>query len=171
MTKDAWPGTLAGSTIVDVEDTAREIEAQLGLRPYSVHIVRVRFSGGRRADGVAEVVQDVPILPIPDVLGLDGVTRVVTAAQVMETGQITVAGISGRYTEDQLAGVACDGSPASTAERVFWEVAFLAGGCTPAGARMRFQVVGHPAFDAERGSWRVTLERAHADRTRDGGYR
>jgi hypothetical protein len=169
MTREAWPGTLAGSVIVDVEDRAREIESRLGFRPYTVHVVRVRFAGGRRGDGPSEVVQDVPILPVPDIFGLDGVTRVVTAAQVLEQGSITVAGISGRYTERHLEGRAEDGSPPSSAERTFWEVTFLIGDDTcPAGQRRRFQVVGVPGYNASKGAWSVTLERAQQDRTREG---
>lgn len=169
MTREAWRGTLAGSTIVKVEDRGREIEARLGFRPYTVHVVRVRFAGGRRGDGPSEVVQDVPILPTPDIFGLDGVTRVVTAAQVMEQGQITVAGISGRYTERELEARAPDGSPPSSAERTFWEITFLIGDheC-PAGQRRRFQVVGVPGYNANKGAWSVTLERAQQDRARDG---
>lgn len=167
MDPAAWRGTLAGSTVVDVEEAASEIESSMGFRPYQVRVVRVRFAGGWRGDGPGEVVQEVPVLPTPKVVGLDGITRVVTAAQVIEQGTIVVDSISGHYTEDQLAARATDGSPVSQVERTFWEVTFLAS----AGQRMRFHPVGHPTFDPDRGCWKVTLERQQADRARDGSLR
>lgn len=174
MTREAWGGTLAGSVLIDIEDRGREIETQLGFKPYTVHVVRLRYNGGRRGDGPVEVVQDVPILPVPDIFGLDGITRVVTPAQVTEQGAITVAGISGRYTEDQLQAKAPNGAQVRADERVFWEVTFLIGddGCAlPGGQRRRFQPIGVPYYNAAKAAWSISLERAQQDRARDGTVR
>lgn len=164
-TPGSWRGSLAGR-LARIEDRAREREAQLGLRPYTVSVIRVRWTGGRRGDGVQEIVSVVDILPVPKVTDLSSLQLVSSPAMVREQGTLYVSQISGAYTEDQLAGRDPAGRNLPPGDEVFWEVLFLR-----SGERRRFTVTSAIGYDAERAQYTLTLTRAHEGRARDGSLR
>lgn len=164
-TPASWNGTLA-NRLIGIEDRASDIEVRLGLRPYKVSVVRVRWSGDRRGSGVQEVVGDLAILPVPRITDLSGLQLISNAAMVREQGSVMVSRISGAYTEDQLAGLDVGGVDLPPTDEVFWEVVFLR-----SGDRRRFTVTTAPGYDAERAQWSLTLTRAHEGRARNSSLR
>lgn len=147
-------------------DRGRDMVARAGLRPYSVCIVRVRSAGARRrGDGVTDVVQEWPILPVPKIGDLSGLSEVVNADALREVGSVLLSEISLTYTEDTLLGRGPDGSPVPADEAVFYEIRFSGAGGGPAQAR-RFVPASAPFCDPARGQWSLTLARAPVDRDR-----
>lgn len=164
-TPESWRDSLA-ARIGRVEDRGNEVEARLGMRPYTVSVVHTRWSGGRRGNGLEELVRVVPILPVPKITDLTGLTVLTTATQVTEAGQILLSKISLTYTEADLQA-----QGTSPADDVYYEITFLAGCSEEGGARRRFQVRSAAFCDAERSQWTVTLVRAHESRARNGQTR
>lgn len=169
-TPESWRASFAGR-LAAIEDRGREVEARLGFRPYTVKIVHTRWSGGRRGNGLEEIVQEVTLLPTPQISDLTGLTVLTTPAQVIEAGNILVSKISGTYTEAQLSAETPNGAPLPPADDVFWEITFLAGCGEGAGTRRRFNVRSAPSYDAERAQWMVTLVKAQENRARNGALR
>lgn len=169
-TPGSWQGSLAGR-LARIEDLGNEVEARLGFRPYQVGIVHTRWSGGRRGDGLEEIVQETLLLPTPKMSDLTGLTVLTTPAQVIEAGQILVSKISGTYTEAQLSAETPSGAPLPASDSVFWEITFLAGCGEGAGTRRRFNVRSAPSYDAERAQWMVTLVKAQENRARSSALR
>jgi hypothetical protein len=160
FTTTAAKNSLA-SKLMPVADSLRNLRSKFGLRPYTVSLVRVRWSGGYRGNGVDEVVSTLQILPTPTVSGVSTMGTVVEATGTAEEGTVYVSDISGRFTEDQL-------SPAlAQDEDMFWEVVLVQGNA-PRPIRRRFTANATPSFDAEQLAWSVSLSRVQFDRSRDG---
>jgi len=85
-----------------VADDIRQIAVELGLRPYQVHAVRLRWTGGQVGRGTSAVVFDEPLLPTPEVVNMGSVSRDSKNAGTVERGDVRLQGISPRYTEDQI---------------------------------------------------------------------
>jgi hypothetical protein len=156
--------------LVPVADELRDLRVQFGLRPYMVHVVRTRWSGGRRGVGQEVVVSDTAILPTPLISDLTGLGLTVTPAALDEVGQITLSEVSGAYTEDQLLGWSDAGERPGPDEQVFYEVEFLLPGGGP-GERRRFSTRSAPYYQADRFQWVMTLARASDARSRTGELR
>ena len=147
--------TKAGSSTrwAALMDRANDLAARMGLRPYKVMIVHVRWTGARRGDGVEELVTAREILPSPEVADLSGITRELTLAQIDESGTVLITKISATYTEDQVLCRSTTGRPLAPNEAIFYEIQSPGGG-----ERRRLVPVGTiaPTFNAVRG-WSVTV--------------
>lgn len=146
---------------VPLADSLRDMLTRFGLRQYSVSTVRVRWSGGRRGVGVAEVVESVPLLPVPKVSSLDALSEVVQPVGLDELGNVELSAVSGRYTEEQLRGYR-EGGAIPPDEEFFYEVTFFPQDGPP--QRRRFYPRSPPAYHPGRLQWTVRLEKANEDR-------
>ncbi len=155
--------------LISTVDGLRDLATRFGLRPYEVHMVRTKWTGGERGVGQEFVVFDEPILPTPLILGLDGVTRIVQPVGLDEIGACQVTEISGRYAEGFLTGNDSDGNPLDPDVQYYFEVVFPTPGTVSDGApRRRFYASSVPTYNASGFQWRVTLQRSHSDRRNDG---
>lgn len=160
--------TLARQLISTV-DSVRDLATQLGFRPYAVHMVRTKWSGGERGIGQEFVISDEPLLPTPLLLGLDGVSRIVQPVGLDEVGGCQLTQISGRYAEGFLTGTDEDGNAVDPDVQYYFEIIFPTPGSILDGApRRRFYAANAPTYDASKFEWRVTLQRSHSDRRNDG---
>lgn len=158
-----------GRKLIGAVDTLRDIPVRFGLRPYEVHILRTRWTGGERGVGVEVVVSDEPILPVPLITSLDGVQRIVNIVGLDEIGTVRLEQVSGRYAEGFLSGTDKDGNPQDPDTQFFYEVQFPTPGTVADGApRRRFFPASAPSYDASRFMWTIALQRSHVDRLNDG---
>lgn len=146
---------------VPLADNLRDLLTRFGLRQYAVSTVRVRWSGGRRGVGVAEVVESVPLLPVPRLAPLDGLSEVAQSVGLEEVGSLELSKVSGRYTEEQLRGYR-EGGAVPVDEEFFYEVTFFPQGAAP--QRRRFYPRSPPAYHAGRLQWTIRLEKSNEDR-------
>lgn len=156
-----------GQKLIPVVDKARDINTQLGLRPYRVKIIRTRWSGGKRSRGVEQVISELDILPTPLVVDMRGLSEVITPIGVNEQGVVQLQEISGRYSEEQLLGVGSNGDPLPSDQNVYYEIEFMRRDGAPSEKR-RFIRDGLPSYNAGRVQWEVTLVSANENRSRDG---
>lgn len=177
-------GSLAAE-LVPLADELRDMLTDFGFRPYKVRIVRVRWSGTTRGEGVAVVESSLDLMPTPLVQDLSGVAEIAQAAGLDEVGSVMLSEVSGRYTEEQLLFLDRQGVGPDASVEVFYEVEFpqpaappdaaQALGQAPSGhaaarsKRRRFFLRGAPQYLPLKLQWVVRLERAHNDRDADGG--
>lgn len=156
--------------LVPTVDRLRDLNTKFGVRPYVVHVVRTRWSGGARGMGLEVVVQDVALLPTPRATDLTGLTLQVENIGSIEAGSLRISEISASYTEDQLSGRDANGNPPGPEEQVYYEV-YLPGsdGTFTSGKRRRFTIRSAPWYAAGKVQWQVMLERAAGDRDAAGG--
>jgi hypothetical protein len=156
-------------TLLPVADKLRDLLSVFGMRPYTVKIVRVQWSGGSRGLGMPNLIpgSEFLLLPTPKMTDLAGVQEIVQPVGLDEVGSILVTQISGQLTEEQLRGIDDDGTPIPNDQEIFWEVEFLRSDGL-SGQKRRFQLRAAPQFFAGKFQWQVTLEKAHEDRARDG---
>lgn len=149
-----------------VVDRAREVAAQMGLRPYRVSFVHVRWTGRKKGDGVEEVVTQRDILPAPLIADLSGITRTMSAAQIEEAGSVLIDKISAYYSEDQILCRPATGKPLPENEAIYYEVQL------GNGDRRRLVPVGTgvPTFKAVTG-WSVLVSVQSGGRARNGATR
>lgn len=153
--------------MVEVADDLRDLYTEFGQRPYRVRIIRTKAADGLRGHGPEVVTFEFEILPTPKLMDLDGIQEILQPIGLDEVGGVTVREISGRLTDEILRGLDEDGTGPGVNENVFYEVEFPRLDGRPSTKR-RFQLRGAPFYDAEAIQWRVKLERAHADRDRQG---
>lgn len=165
-TGSQYRGTLAAS-LVPCVDHIRDLYTQFGVRPYQVRLVHTRWSGGRRGQGVEQVVSVVPVLPTPKVETIESLDRTVNQTGVDEYGQVTVSQISGRYTEDQLLGRNPDTGKIDQDLNFYWEIEFP-GRTSNVRIKRRFFPASAPELRAGGFNWVISLGRQSEDRTRDG---
>lgn len=161
--------TLARKLIPTV-DRLRDLYTQFGLRPYTIRIIKTRWSGGLRGRGVEEITFERILDPTPLVTDIGGVAEIVTPIGLNESGTIRVAQISGRFTEDMLRGHDSIGTPPSLDEQVFYEVEFPNPGNGDS-FRRRFTLRAVPMYFASRFEWVISLEKQDEDRARNGELR
>lgn len=158
-----------GRQLVSVADSARNIAAELGLRPYEVRLVRTRWTGGSRGEGVEEVVSAVPLTPIPKLQSLDTLQTVVNPGGLEELGAVRVSEISGKYSEEFLRGWDANDNAVAKDTQFYWEILFPQEGSVPdRGIHRRFTLGAAPFNDIENAQWVVVLLRQRGDRTVDG---
>lgn len=150
-----------------VADALRDQLTKVGLRQYKVAVVRVRWTGGARGDGVPEAVSYTHLLPTPKVLDLASLEEVLHPTGMQETGGIRVEQISGSYTEEQLRGLDQDGNQLDPSEEVFYEIEFLRGDNLPS-LKRRFILQDAPQYFAGKLQWQMNLSRQAGDRDRQG---
>jgi hypothetical protein len=153
--------------MVPVVDTLRDLLTKpFGMRAYKVVLVWTRWSGGRRGDGVEEVLREEVLLPTP-ALRLNGVRVTAEMIGAHENGQVIVQEISPRYTEAQLTGCDETGEPVPEDQNFYWELVPI----VPPGVaapRRRFLLAAPPDRNNENFEWVVKLVRAANDRTLTG---
>lgn len=152
-----------------MRDRGRDMYTRWGLRLYSVNIVRVVASGGRkRGDGADHVLGSWEILPVPTVADLQTLTQIVSASQIREQGTVIVSGISGAYTEDTLMGRGGDGNPIPAGEAVYYELVFNAPRGGGSNQRRRLTPSSAPSYDAVKAEWSIVLQVSYGGRDRAG---
>jgi len=154
--------------LVPVIDSARNIATRVGARPYSVTLVRTRWTGGRRGQGVEEVQTETPLEPTPKVDGIAGLAEELRPVGVEEIGAgIIVTQISARYTREALLGQQGDGTGLDLDESFWWEVAYHHPSLDKP-MRRRFVPATTPEYDPGSLQWRVGLVKQTNQRGRDG---
>jgi hypothetical protein len=148
-------------------DRIRDIATRLGARPYVVRLVRTRWSGSRRGEGMESLLTAEEILPTPKVIDLNTLSEVVTAVGPTELGLVQLQQVSGRYTEDYLTGVDPAGNPPAATDDSYYEIEFFRPDGQPAG-KHRFALASTPFYAAARVQWVVTLDAQVEKRRRDG---
>lgn len=145
-------------------DELRQLFTDIGMRPYRVFSVRVRWSGRKIGVGTATVVEETEFLPTP-LVDLSPVWSEVKSAGKVEDGVATLREVSPRLTEDQVRGLFFQ-DKLGPGEEGFIEVVHDArDGVTE---RRRFTVRGVPVRKESKFQWTVRLQRARKDRHRDG---
>jgi hypothetical protein len=139
---------------------------ELGVRPYTVHAVKVRWSGGEVGRGEPSPLLDLQILPTPKQVSIGSMAREAEAAGAVERGDVMLSGVSPRYTEDEIDSMFGVGAAAD--EECFIEIRMDARDGT--GQRRRRFTLAKPP-ERKTSEWRVTLRRSTGDRARDGTRR
>jgi hypothetical protein len=152
-----------GAVVDDIRQIARD--PAIGLVPYTVHAVRLRWTGGQVGRGEAETVLDLPLLPTPMVNGLGDTARELKEGGSIERGDIRVTEVSPRYTEDEL--ISYFGQ--TDDEEGFLEVRIdERDGDTK---RRRYVISRPPERRADLLDWKLVCRRQDGDRQRDGSRR
>lgn len=148
-----------------IVDDVRSLVSDMGLRPYRVFSVLVRWSGGEVGRG-EPVSFEREFVPTPKLIE-PSVTSEPRSGGLVERGLATLTEISPRYTEDELRDLfGCDERPGV---EIFVEVRVDArDGSTE---RRRFAVSGMPFRDADGFQWVARLIRQDGGRRRDGSVR
>lgn len=162
LTNQQFRKSLVGS-LFGVADCVRQVATDLGARPYTVHMIKTRWSEGERGYGVEEVIDDTEILPVPKVDSLNAVSLQLQSIGLDEIGDLRITEISPRYTEFQLLGKTPEGNPLDRNESFFYEVTFYGADGNPP-IRRRFQPRNVPSFEPTRLQWTISLVRATGDR-------
>lgn len=160
-------GADGARTLVDdlgeLADDMRQIGVDLGLRPYRVFSVRLRWSGDRVGLGEPAVVLEEEFLPTPKVsTSLRREAR--EPGGWVERGRTTLTEVSPRYTEAQIDALCPRTGPAN--EERFIEIRMDSR--DENAPRRRFVVAEAPERRAERFDWRVVLVPQDDARTRAG---
>lgn len=148
-----------------IVDEARQLVTDLGLRPYRVFAVRVRWTGGAVGRGEPRAVSEIEFLPTPEIVDTSSLRGEQRSGGLVERGTLQIRKLSPRYTEDEIRGMfGCAGLHAG--EQVWIETRIDArDGSTE---RRRFVVDGAPFRDAFGFQWKARLIRQDEDRTRSG---
>ena len=159
------------STLVEdlggIVDDIRQIAVDFGARPLIYYSVTVRWSGGEVGRGESTIIRDTPILPTPRTEPVGYTDRMLESGGIVERGDITLSGISPRFTEDeidQLFGVV-----AIAGEETFIEQRTDSrDGQT---RRRRFVLAKAPERRDTRCDWKAVLRQADGARRLDGTAR
>ena len=150
-------------------DQIRDIHTCLGARAYEVLLVRTRWTGGRRGQGVEEVLEESAILPTPLVSDFKSLITTQQPVGREDNGTITISEISPRFTGDQLLGLSNDGAPIPRDENFYYEVrAIRADGLA---VRRRFMPNSVPDYNPTNFEWTIQLIKVFEDRSRQGEVR
>ena len=145
-----------------IVDDLRQLYTDVGLRPYRVFLVRVRWGGGEIGRGEATVVSEAELLPTPEVDFTPLRTEIKSGGKV-ERGGFTLREISPRYTEDEIL----DLFHVERGFQVFVEVRHDSrDGQQP--KRRRFTVKDVPWRKAKDFQWVARLQVEEQARNRDG---
>jgi len=153
-----------------VADRLRQLGTKFGIRPYRVFLVWTRWDGGERGQGREQVVQELEILPTPNVRSLDSLALSPISTGVLPVGSVRLTEVSTSLTYDQLTGRMY---PQPHVDHVpepwefFYEVREDGRGDDPP-RRMKFSLFSEPHRNAENVEWVVVLSRVSEDRNRDG---
>lgn len=151
-----------------IVDEARQMVTDLGLRPYQVWSVVVRWSGGERHRGTASVRSELQFLPTPNVDGVARVSKDLREGGSVVRGTVRMTELSPRYTEDDIE-LLFPRSTLAQGEEHFIEVRHDArDGRTE---RRRYVVSALPERRPGRFDWEVQLTKQDEDRTRRGAPR
>lgn len=151
-------------TLGSVADDLRQVNVDLGGRPYRCFSIVVRWSGGEVGKGQASVISEVELTPTPHV-DLRPMRSEMTAAGKKEKGYIKLTEISPRFTEDDIRSV-FHVQPVPVGHQGFIEVRHDArDGET---VRRRYTVRGVPWRDIDNFQWVARLSDEEQGRDRAG---
>ncbi len=154
-----------------VVDRIRQLPAKLGLRPYRVFLVHLRWSGARIGEGTPAEVSRREILPTPRIRDMASTTEVLSSFGRVEEGGIVVDRISPRFSEDDLTGATPDmldpAEPRTGLRSVefFWEVQEQRPG-RPSPIPRSYTVSAAPTLMRGQSHWRVPLVKRMVNRSR-----
>ncbi len=155
------PGASLFESMGATVDAMRQLQTDLGARPYRVFVVRGVWSGGEVGRGEFQARPEVELLPTP-LLDLRPVRFEHKAGGREERGTVTLREISPRYTEDEIAQI----FHVKPGEQAFVEARHdERDGNTK---RRRFTLASPPWRDVEKFQWVVRLSTEDAARTRSG---
>jgi hypothetical protein len=153
-----------------VADNLRQLATTFGIRPYRVFLVWSKWTGSERGEGFEQVIQQLEILPTPNVRSLDNIALSPLSTGVIPMGSVKVSEVSTSLTYDQLTGRMY---PVPHEEHIpepyefFYEIVEDGRGDNPA-KRMKFAILGEPMRNADNVEWTFTLTRVSEDRNRQG---
>lgn len=143
-------------------DQIRQINTDMGLRPYHVYIVKLQWTGRQRGDGVLTELERTELLPVPKVADLSNVQLQLQPIGLDEVGTLQISEISARYNEFQLRGLGPAGEELGKNQEFMWEVSWARDdGTTP--IRRRFHPQTLPTYNPGMFQWSVTLVRASTE--------
>ena len=168
-TSGARPACRPSASLVEsmgaTVDSLRQLYTDMGLRPYRVFSVLVRWTGGAVGRGRPEVVREVEFLPTPRLREVSSVRTELRSGGRVERGTVWLEQISPRLTEDEVRRLVAP-SGLGAGEEAWIEVRIdERDGNT---VRRRFVTSGVPERDAEGFQWRVRLVRQDEGRSRSG---
>ena len=162
-------GNTVVGRLIPAVDRVRDIATKLGVRAYTVSLVKTRWSGGSRGEG-QEIVESVfPILPTPRVTEVSSIAEVLEVTGRTERGVVRVDQISGRFTEDQLLGNSTEGQEPDADQQFWWEITYLPVAIGSGAEIRRFEIARAPEYLAGKVYWKVYLRRAYSNRNRFTG--
>jgi len=167
-TGDAACGVNLIANLSKVADNIRGVAGAVGLRPYTVSIIKVRWTGGRRGDGVPEVIDTLMLDPTPLVSSISDLDQRLESYGLATMGIVQVSEISLRYDEDVLLGNDEDGTPPADDVEVFYEIA-LRTSLQGDPVLRRFTPVSTPAYDPGNLQYSIRLTAARGGRDRYTG--
>ncbi len=151
-----------------VADNVRGIAGNMGLRPYEVRIVTVRWTGGYRGEGVPEVVSLLRLEPTPLVESISNIDQRLEAFGLDDVGNIQISEISLRYNEDILLGRSSTGDDPAEDTEVFYEVN-LRTSLQGDPVLRRFTPTSTPTYDPDNVQYTLRLASARGERHRSQG--
>jgi hypothetical protein len=153
-----------------VADNLRQLNTTFGTRPYRVFLVWTTWTGGERGVGDEKLIEQIEILPTPNVRSLDNVALSPLSTGVLSVGSLRLTEVTTSLTADQLTGRM---QPTPHVDHIpepidfFYEVVEDGRG-DPQPRRMKFTLFGEPHRNAENLEWQLVLTRVSEDRKRDG---
>lgn len=158
------PGQSLFEELGAIADDVRQINVDLGGRPYRCFSVVVRWSGGQIGKGTAAVVSETELTPTPFV-DLRPMRSEMTAAGKKEAGFVKMKELSPRFTEDDIRTL-FHVQPLPAGHQGFIEVRHdQRDGET---ARRRYTVRGVPWRDIDNFQWIARMSDEEQNRNRDG---
>lgn len=153
-------------------DRMRQLNTNMGVRPYRVWLVWTKFGGDERGAGTERVVRRKEILPTPKVVELD-VTFASYAAGTAGDGDLKLEEVSAQFRYDELRGTPCPTGDEETVEQpydFYYEVQLddRQEGPGHPNQRNRYRLKGQPWLRPGMVMWSLILENASADAQRDG---
>jgi hypothetical protein len=97
------PQTSLAESLGATIDLARQIAVDIGLRPYLVFSVVIRWSGGEPHRGNPTVIWERPFLPVPKVENIEQLNKELRPFGTVSRGEIRLTKLSPRYTADDIA--------------------------------------------------------------------
>jgi hypothetical protein len=161
----ADPACALVEQIAGLVDDARQLAVDVGLRPYEVWSVVVRWSGGERHRGTPSILWEQPFLPVPKVTGVSEVDRDLRAGGAVKRGTIRLEKLSARYTQEQICTLFPSPEQLGRADEHFIETR-IDGRDGSRTVRARYVVSGTP--ERRPLDWTVKLTKQDANRERDG---
>lgn len=164
---DDYNETLLGE-LSECVDCWRQIASDLGARPYRIYLVKTRWTGKRRGEGVENPVDVHEITPTPKAEPVSSIQQQLQDIGLDEVGSLQITEISPRYTEDRIMGRTEQGKDIAANESFYWEVVLTRNRPGERAKRRRFMVTGVPSYEATKLQWTVRLVRAGSDRDAEG---
>lgn len=149
----------------EIADEMRQIQTDLGARPYRVFAVVLEWSGKEVGRGDPVAIVEKELLPTP-LVRMRGIRTELKGAGKTDRGYTEISELSPSYTEDELVR-SFHVEHLTEAQAAFYEVRFDArGGRDP--ARRRFVLRGVPECDVENHQWIIRVSAQDGSRSRTG---